>query len=142
MRPGAQSFLDYLADLGVRMILATNAHPKSLERKLEQTNIGIHFNDIVSAHNVGVAKESAEFWRYLEQRCGINAAQTIVIDDNQDVLRVAREHGITHVYGISEPDSHKARVTATEFTCLDAFEELIGITSGKEPGGVDTSTSV
>ena len=142
VRPGAQAFLEYLADLGMRLILATNAHPESLERKLEQTGIGTYFEDIVSAHVIGVAKESTAFWRQLERRCGIIAAQTIVIDDNQEVLRVAREHGIAHVYGISEPDSHKARVPASEFTCLDAFAELMGPAFKKKPGDRSISTSV
>ena len=142
VRPGAQAFLKYLADLEVRLILATNAHPKSLEPKLEQTSIGTYFEDIVSAHSVGVAKESTAFWRELEKRCSFIAAQTIVIDDNQDVLRAAREHGIAHVYGISAPDSHKDRVPASEFTCLDAFAELIDPAVKKQRRNLGISPSV
>jgi 5'-nucleotidase len=141
MRPGAQAFLEYLAAFEVRLILATNAHPKSLERKLQRTGIGTYFADIVSAHFLGVAKESMAFWHGLERRCGLVAERTIVIDDNHEVLRTARDYGIARVYGISRPDSHKAPVTASDYPCLDTFSELLGPTVTELSDNTDLSST-
>ncbi len=126
VRPEAQAFLEFLVGRGVYSVLATNAHPKSLARKLRQTGIGSYFEDIVSSHDLGVAKERTAFWRELETRAGIVAARTIVVDDNHDVLRAAREYGIDRVYGILQPNSRKAPIPASEFTSLASFSELTG----------------
>ena len=141
IRPGVQTFLEYLVDRKVRLILATNAHPESLRRKLQRTGIGKHFEDIISAHTVGAAKESAAFWQRLEKHCGIVAARTILIDDNHDVLHAARDHGIAHVYGVAQPDSHKTRVTASEFMCLKDFSDLINPVRLTQSKRINSSTS-
>ena len=89
-RPGALDFLAWVRARGLRQVLATNAHPASLERKLAATGIGEHFTDIVSAHDLGAAKEDPAFWDALKHRLGFEPERTVFIDDNAQVRAAAR----------------------------------------------------
>ena len=126
LRPGARGFLEWLKGLGLRLVLATNAHPTSLERKLKITGIGRYFDGVVSAHTVGAAKESSEFWIEFERRYELACDRTVLIDDNHAVLQTASDHGIAHVYGISQPDSRRTPVEETAFPCVRSFSDLAG----------------
>ena len=123
-RPGALEFLRWIGDRGLRLILATNAHPASLARKLAVTGIAPWFADIVSAHDLGAAKESREFWQTLQRQLVFEPARALFIDDNSQVRKAAREWGIGRVFGVASPDSRGARVTATDGVCIEAFTDL------------------
>ena len=103
--PGAVEFLDRLGALGKRRLLTTNAHPKSLAVKHGRTGIGQHFDELVSAHDIGVPKESPEFWARLTARHAIDPAATLFVDDSPAVLRAAREAGLRWIYQVLQPDS-------------------------------------
>jgi 5'-nucleotidase len=123
-RPGAVDFLAWLKARGVRRVLATNAHPASLERKLAATGIRPYFDDIYSAHTLGAAKESDDFWDALRGAVGFDPARTLFIDDNAQVRAAARSWGIAHLFGIARPDSRGPLVSATDCRCLEDFAEL------------------
>lgn len=124
-RPGAIDFLAWVRRRGLRQVLATNAHPASLERKLAATGIGQHFTDIVSAHELGAAKEDPAFWDALKARLDFNPARTLFIDDNAQVRAAARRWGIRHLFGIAQPDSRGPRVSADDCLCLSDFTQLM-----------------
>lgn len=124
-RPGALDFLAWVRARGLRQVLATNAHPASLERKLAATGIGEHFTDIVSAHDLGAAKEDPAFWDALQHRLGFEPERTVFIDDNAQVRAAARRWGIGYLFGIAQPDSRGPRVSADDCLCLSDFDELM-----------------
>ena len=125
LRPGAELFLDWLAGSELRVILATNAHPASLRRKLAATGIARHFDATCSAHDVGSAKEEMDFWAALGRLHTFDAESTILIDDNHNVLRAAQRAGFSVVFGIRRPDSRGPELASSEFVCLDSFTELL-----------------
>ena len=125
-RPGALAFLDWMVARHIPLVLATNAHPASLSRKLAATGIAAKFRDIVSAHDLGASKESPQFWDALSQRVGFVPAHTLFIDDNAHVRQSARAWGVGHIYGIARPDSRGPRVDADDCHCLEDFAELTG----------------
>ena len=126
IRSDAQKFLDWLNVRGVRPVLATNAHPASLTRKLRRTGIARYFADIVSAHNLGAAKESSTFWQQLCARRPFVPARTLLVDDNHTVLKTAAQWGIAHLIGIARPNSRGQVLPPGEFRCIDRFAELTG----------------
>ncbi len=125
-RPGALDFLQWLRAQHLNCVLATNAHPRSLARKLALTGIEPYFDVIVSAHALGHAKESAAFWSALEAQVGFDRARTLFVDDNHAVLEAAAGHGLRYLYGIARPNSRGALLHNARFHCLASFIELTG----------------
>ena len=82
--------------------------------------------DIVSAHDLGAAKEDHAFWDALRARLDFDPARTLFIDDNAQVRAAARRWGIGHLYGIARPDSHGPQLSAPDCRCLEDFAELTG----------------
>lgn len=124
IRPGVEAFLNFLREREVRLILATNAHPQSLTRKLAVTGIGQYFETIVSAHEFGFAKEHDNFWSLFAERCAIRRETTVFIDDNPRVLAAAQRFGIRHLFGIAQPDSRGTGIEDSGFVRLHDFAEL------------------
>ena len=123
-RPGAIAFLHWMVARNIPIVLATNAHPVSLAHKLAVTGIAGHFAAIVSAHELGAAKESPSFWNALSQRISFTPARTLFIDDNAQVRLAARAWGIAHIFGIAQPDSCGPMINADDCRCLEDFAEL------------------
>lgn len=123
-RPGAVDFLRFVRARGLPQVLATNAHPASLARKLAATGIGEHFTNVISAHDLGASKEYPEFWQALTAAAPFDPARTLFIDDNAQVRGAARAWGIAHVYGIAQPDSRGPRLCADDARLLESFDEL------------------
>lgn len=123
-RPGAVEFLAWVRARGLRQVLATNAHPASLERKLAATGIAQHFTDIVSAHELGAAKEDPAFWDALKARVAFEPSRTLFIDDNAQVRAAARRFGVGYLFGIARPDSRGPELSADDCRCLEDFAEL------------------
>jgi HAD superfamily hydrolase (TIGR01509 family) len=122
-RPGA---IDYLKKVkrGNLIILASNAYPKSMSRKLSLTGIANYFDIIISSHEIGFCKEQLKFWEKLQSQIGFSPSNTILIDDNLTVLRTAKEFGIKNLFGIKNPSSQGAPVNDPEFQLIRNFEEI------------------
>jgi putative hydrolase of the HAD superfamily len=103
--PGAVEFLDAMRALGKRLLLTTNAHPISLAVKEHRTGLSRHFDELVSSHEFGVAKESAGFWARLAASHAVDPASTLFVDDSAAVIEAARTAGVLAVYQVLRPDS-------------------------------------
>jgi putative hydrolase of the HAD superfamily len=102
---GAAEFLDLLRSLGRRVLLTTNAHPISLRVKDGQTRLSRHFDELISSHEFGVAKEQPEFWTRLSQGHGVDVTRTLFVDDSVAVLQAARQARVAWIYQVLQPDS-------------------------------------
>ena len=125
VRPGTEAFLNHLGGRGIRTVLATNAHPTSLARKLRCTGLGRYFDVIVSAHEFGAPKEQRAFWELLDTRVGFEPARTLFVDDSLPVLRSAAAFGIGHVYGVRTPNSRGPEVVHDDFPGVHYLTELL-----------------
>ena len=123
-RPGALEFLETLSQTRYRIVLATNAQPSSMKRKLELTGIGRFFDDIACSHDFGNCKEEISFWHSFTKELDIDPRRSLFIDDNQNVLETADKFGIAYVYGIRYPSTKGASIADPRFQCLTSFNEL------------------
>jgi putative hydrolase of the HAD superfamily len=103
--PGAIEFLDAMRALGKRLLLTTNAHPISLAVKEHRTGLSRHFDELVSSHEFGVAKESTGFWTRLAASHAVDPSSTLFVDDSAAVIETARSAGVLAVYQVLQPDS-------------------------------------
>ena len=125
-RPGAEDFLTTLQGGPRRVVLVTNAHPETIDLKMDQTGIAPLFDRIISSHDLGYPKEHDEFWKLLQKTEPFSAEKTLFIDDNLDVLRSAAAYGISHLLAIPCPDSTREAMDTEEFRGLGAFDDILG----------------
>lgn len=118
-------FLEFIAAKPCRRVLATNAHPWSLERKLEKTGIGEYFHAVVSAHEYGFPKEDDRFWGTFFETLDLDPQRTLFIDDNEAVLASARSFGVAHVFGVTNPNSRGEAKSYDDFVGLDSLAQLV-----------------
>ena len=125
IRPDVINFLSWLNENDKRVVLVTNAHPASLNLKMDKTNLHVHFDKIINAHDIGQAKEREGFWQKLQDYESYNKQRTMLIDDNLEVLECASQYGIQYCYGILQPDSQGEAISSDRFIALDGFNDIL-----------------
>lgn len=125
IRPDVVEFLQWINDHGKRVVLVTNAHPVSLDLKMQKTGLHVHFDNIINAHDIGLAKENEGFWEKLQSYEPYDRNRTLLVDDNLEVLQSAHDYGIRYCYGIRQPDSRKEAIESDYFVALGSIKELL-----------------
>ncbi len=125
LRQDVPNFLLALKRAGKQVVLVTNAHPDSLSLKVEITNLDQYIDTLLSTHQFGVTKESADLWRQLQAYLGYDPARTLFVDDSVNLLHVAQQAGIGHLLAVENPDSKKPHKTFTEFEGVSDFSRFI-----------------
>jgi putative hydrolase of the HAD superfamily len=125
IRPEVISFLSALNESDKRVVLVTNAHPVSLDLKMEKTGLHVHFDNIINSHDIGLAKEHEGFWKQLQRFEAYDKEKTMLIDDNLDVLESASVYGIKYCLGIRQPDSKGGIIESDKFLAIDSFNEIL-----------------
>ncbi|MFK5985933.1 MAG: GMP/IMP nucleotidase [Pseudomonadota bacterium] len=124
LHPHVLEFLDWLKLQGKKRVLVTNAHQKSLSIKLKNTPLGDYLDQIISSHELGIPKEEKKFWGKLQTIITYDPNKTLLIDDNIQVLKSAKNYGIKHLLAISKPDSKHQSKTIRGFITADNFSEV------------------
>ncbi|MBF0160498.1 MAG: HAD hydrolase-like protein [Magnetococcales bacterium] len=128
MRPHTLAFLQQLHAVDrLTSWLVTNAHTDSLNLKLQCTPIAAWFDGIVTSHELGWAKEQADFWPLLQQRIGFDPTTTLLIDDAEVVLHAAARYGIGQLIHIAAPNSSAQPVYSKCFTSIDDFDVMMPV---------------
>ncbi len=125
LRPGTLQFLEFLRAEGYPTVIATNAHPGSLARKMLHTGIEGYFSHLISAHTLGMPKEDPAFWPRLREVVPFLPEHAVFVDDNVAVLDSARQGGIRHLFGVRSPSSSGGTKTFDDYQSVDSLAELI-----------------
>ena len=125
VHPYVVDFLKYCKKIQKKIFLVTNAHSKTLNIKMNRTTIGKYFDRIVCAEEVGCAKEEPVFWAKLQGMIDFDKEKTLLADDNEGVLRSAREHGIANLVYVARPSSQSPICYSREFSSIVYFKELL-----------------
>ncbi len=127
VHPHVVDFLAALRASGRRIVLATNAHHKSVTLKMARTGLSPHFDNIVSSHALGAAKEEQAFWQSLQAIEPFNPARTLLVDDSLPVLDSARLYGIAHLVAVKKPDTTQREKRTGDYLALDDFSQLLPV---------------
>lgn len=125
LRPQVIEFLEYLKEQNKDTYLVTNAHPKSIEIKLEKIDITKYFTAIYSSNEIGAAKEQPKFWSRLRERLPFKKDLTLFADDTEKVLQSARSYGLHHLVHIAQPSSRLPAKFSHDFYSILNFQELM-----------------
>lgn len=122
---GVVAFLEAMAKRPQRVVLVTNAHQKVVKIKMRYTQLQVHFDAIITSHQVGYPKEDPTFWHELHNYEDYNKDRTLFIDDSDNVLQSARSYGIKYLLTIAQPSSQEAPRLTANFPILKHFEDII-----------------
>lgn len=125
VHPAVTDFLAAMRAAGKRVVMATNAHHKSLTLKMAKTGLEPHFDALISSHTLGVAKEQRGFWEKLQQIEPFDPQRTVLIDDSLPVLDAARDFGIRHLIAVRTPDTRQPPKATHGYPTLDSFAALL-----------------
>lgn len=125
VRPDVPAFLNAVRSTGRRVVMVTNAHPKSLYLKMRETGLEQHFDALISSHQVGLPKEHPEFWNGLQSLEPFDAQHTLFVDDSLPVLRSAQAYGIAQLLAVCNPDSRQPHKDCGEFVAIRGFAEVM-----------------
>lgn len=125
VHPYVIAFLDAVRAIGKRIVLVTNAHMKSLELKMERTELGHHLDAIICSHDFQRPKEDVNFWQHLQGREPFAPERTLLVDDSLAVLRSARSYGIAHLLAVYQPDSQQPKRDVGEFAAIESFRDIL-----------------
>lgn len=125
VHPHVVDFLSYMEELGKKVYLITNAHPKALEVKMEKVKIGRWFQRLITSQEVGAAKEQPEFWHKLQEILPYDKATTLFADDTEKVLHSAAGYGIGHLVHIAKPSSRLDPQHSLHYPSILSFQELL-----------------
>ena len=123
--PGAREFLHSLVNAGKRVLLVTNSHPGTLELKEAVTGFGEFFDDMISSHVYGHAKERQDFWHALQDQVGFDPATTLFIDDTEHVLHSAQEYGVEMLLTVTVPDTSEPRRNGSAYAGVETLSDLL-----------------
>ena len=126
IRANVIGFLDHLRAMDKRVVLLTNAHNKTIKLKFGYAEIEHHFDRIITAHDIGLAKEEDGFWQMLEKVEYFDKNKSLFIDDNLDVLNAAKIYGVKHLLAIHQPDSQQAVKDTQNFIPIECYTQLMG----------------
>ena len=124
LHPHVLDFLAAVRQHGKRLVLVTNAHGKTLALKFKRTRLGEHFDQVISAHSLGLPKEHPPFWGKLQGVAPFPPERTLLIDDSLPVLRSARQYGIRHLLAVRQPDSKGPLKDGGDFAYLGSFRDI------------------
>ncbi|MBI4794433.1 MAG: HAD-IA family hydrolase, partial [Deltaproteobacteria bacterium] len=79
----------------------------------------------VSSFDLGAPKEDARFWEDLEKLLSFNPRQTLLVDDNADVLAAAGRYGIKYLLFKAKSSSQLAAEPHPDFPSIASFRELM-----------------
>lgn len=126
-RPGVIAFLNALLLHNKTVVLTTNAHPDTLKIKFSRVALEKYFHHVVTSHELGVPKETVDFWQRLNGRLSFDPARSILIDDHPGVLTAAGEFGVALLLTIHQPDLNQPAQDGNGFYAIEHFDH---ITSG------------
>ena len=125
IHPHVTAFLDAMRASGRRVVLATNAHHRSVTLKMARTGLWSRLDAIVSSHELGAAKEEQAFWQRLAAIEPFDPARTVLVDDSLPVLDSARRYGIAHLVAVKKPDTTRPEKNTGDYPAIDDFSQLI-----------------
>jgi 5'-nucleotidase len=125
VHPRVLEFLEALGTRGKRRVLVTNAHQKAIALKMRKTPLVGHLERIISAHDLGLSKETPGFWPLVQAIEPFDPGRTLFIDDSPNVLQAAADYGFRHLLAVLAPDSKAPAREAGAYPAIYGFGELL-----------------
>jgi putative hydrolase of the HAD superfamily len=125
VHPEVMEFLAALKAMKKTVVMVTNAHRDSLVIKLEMTEIGAYFDELVSAHDFGMPKEDIAIWSKIQDVIVYDPQRTLLIDDNLRALQTAKDYGIAYPLCATFVSPKLDKIDPKGFASFESFSEIM-----------------
>lgn len=125
IHPHVVDYLGYMADLGKKVYLVTNAHPKALQVKMDKVQIENCFHRLICSQEVGAAKEQPQFWHKLHDILPYDKETTLFVDDTEKVLHSAAGYGVRYLIHVAKSSSKLEPKHSLHYPSILTFRELM-----------------
>ncbi|SEP32062.1 HAD family hydrolase [Propionispora vibrioides] len=95
---GLASCLEWAKEKGMYLALASSSCRDSIDFYLDKTNLSDAFNLVVSGDQVEAGKPHPEIFQTCCANCGVEAGQTLVLEDSYNGILAANRAGIKVVW--------------------------------------------
>ena len=127
VHPEVMKFLAALKAMQKTVVMVTNAHRDSLVIKLEMTEIGEYFDELISAHDFGMPKEDIAIWSKIQDVIAYNPKRTLLIDDNLRALQTAKDYGIAYPLCATFVSPKLDKIDPKDFASFERYSEIMPI---------------
>ncbi len=125
VHPEVMAFLSWLKQEKKHVVMVTNAHRDSLAVKLEMTEIGNYFDQLISSHDFGMPKEDIQIWSEIQNIMHYNPQRTLLIDDNLRALQTAKDYGIRHLLCATHVSPKLPKIDPKGFDSFERYSEIM-----------------
>lgn len=125
--PHCDKFLAALRAANKSVVMVTNAHQDSLQLKMDETGLHVHFDSLISVHEFSRPKEDLKCWDEVQQLHPFENESTILIDDNLNALQSAKDYGVGHLLAMCQPDRACEAREINHFPSIIDFDEVMPI---------------
>ncbi|MBF0318436.1 MAG: HAD-IA family hydrolase [Nitrospirae bacterium] len=123
--PHVEDFLTALRIHKKTVVLATNAHYKTIAFKMKKTELGKYFDKVITSSDMGYPKEDQGFWINAQRAIGFDKQHTMFIDDTLDVAQSAARFGIKYVLIKHMASSRENGEYTGTLPYINDFKELL-----------------
>ncbi len=120
--PGITALVKQLSHSGIRLAVASSSSPAEIENALKALGIKKYFTKVISSSSVKNPKPAPDTFLLAIKELGVNARETVVVEDSCYGVQAAKAAGIVCV-GYINPHSGKQDLSAAD-VLLESFETI------------------
>ncbi len=126
IKDGAYELLDYLAQNGYKIALATSTNAPRVERHLVQSGMKKYFDAVVTGDTVPRGKPAPDIFLIAAERIGVSPAECMGVEDSFNGVRAVKAAGM---YAVMAPDmiAPTKEILSIADVCVGSLREIIEI---------------
>lgn len=135
LKPGAEEFLRYLKDHGIKAGIATSNGRAMVDAVLGSLGIGLYFQVVVTACEVAAGKPAPDIYLHVAKRLGVKPEACLVLEDVPAGILAGKRAGM-RVIAVDDPFSRylEEEKRALADFWADDYGQVLGYFEGPEKG--------
>ncbi|MCI4626087.1 MAG: HAD-IA family hydrolase [Candidatus Magnetoovum sp. WYHC-5] len=125
VNPYVEEFLKELRRYKKKVVLATNAHYKTIDIKMAKSALDKYFDFTVTSMDMGYPKENLQYWENAEKTIAFDKERTLFVDDMEQNVLTAKHYGIKYLAVKRDGAMQQYDDGEIELPTMDSFSDLM-----------------
>ncbi len=125
LHPHTINFLEFLKKQNKKVFMVTAAPMNDIDFKFKHTKLEKYFIKIYTEIDIGYSKHDIKFWEALKKLTTFDNDSTLLAEDNEGILKIAKIFGIKHLILKGKYNSKFPAKSSKEFLTVNHFDEII-----------------